>query len=185
MKKTLASRKKSYDKTRQHIKKWRNHFADKGLYCQSYDFSTNHVQLWELDHKEGWAPRYWCFWTVVLEKTLERLLASKEIKSVNPKGNRPCIFTGRTNADTEIPILWSPGSKSWLTRKDADGGKNWRQEKGWQRMIWLDRIINPVDMSLSKCQETVKDREPVTLQFMGSQKVRCDLATEQQQQQKW
>ena len=84
--------------------------------------------MWELDHKEGWAPKNWCFWTVGLEKTLESPLDSKEIKSVNPKGNQPGIFIGRTNA--EAPILWPPDAKSWLIGKDLDAGKDWRQEKG-------------------------------------------------------
>ena len=86
--------------------------------------------MWELDCKEGWAPKNWCFWTVVLEKTLESPLDGKQIKSVNPKGNQSWIFTGRTDTKTKAPILWSPDAKSWLIRKDPDAGKDWRQEKG-------------------------------------------------------
>ena len=115
----------SYDKSRQHIKKQRHHFADKGSYTQSYDFSSSHVWMWELDHKEGWALKNWFFQTVVLEKTLESPLDCKEIKPVNPKGNQPWIFTGRTDA----PILWPPDAKSQLIGKDPDAGKDWRQKE--------------------------------------------------------
>ena len=113
------------------LKKQRHHFADKGLYSQSYGFSSSHVQMWELDQKEGWAPKYWCFWTVVLEKTLESLLDSKEVKPVDPKGNQPWIFIGRTDAEAETPIPRSPGVKTHLIGKDLDAGKDWRwEEKG-------------------------------------------------------
>ena len=110
--------------------------ADKGPYSQSYDFSNSHVQKWELDHKEGWVPKNWCFQTVVLEKMFERPLDCKEIKPVNPKGNQnECSFT-----DAEAPILWPPNVKSKLTGKDPDAGKDWGKEekgtKGWQRMRW-------------------------------------------------
>ena len=89
-----------------HIKKQRHHFADKDPYSQSYGFSISYVWMSELDHKEGWAPKNWCFWTVVLDKTLESPLDSKKIKPVKPQGNQPWIFTGRTNAEAEAPILW-------------------------------------------------------------------------------
>ena len=101
--------------------------------------------MWELDHKEGWALKNWCFWTVVLENTLESPLDSKEIKSVNPKGNQSWIFTGRTDAEAEAPMLWPPHAKSWLTGKNPDAGKDWRQEEkgmaedemvGWH--YWLN-----------------------------------------------
>ena len=97
-----------YDKTKQLIKKKTHHFANKGPYSQSHGLSSSHVQMWELDSKEGWAPKNWCFWTVVLEKTLESPLDYKEIKPVNPKGNQPWIFIGRTDAEAEAPILWPP-----------------------------------------------------------------------------
>ena len=127
----LAPWKKSYDKPRQHIKKQRHHFANKGLYSQSYGFFSSHVCMWDLDHKECWASKNWCFWTVVLEKTLESPLDCKEIKPVNPNGNQPCIFIGRTDAEAEALILWPPNAKNWLTGKDPDAGKDWRQkEKG-------------------------------------------------------
>ena len=119
--------KKSYDKTRQHNKKQRYHFVNKGPSSQSYGFSSSHVWMWELDHKESWALKNWCFWTVMLGKTLECLLNSKEIKPVNPKGNQLWIFTGRTDGEAEAPILCPPDQKSWLIGKDPDAGKDWRQ----------------------------------------------------------
>ena len=118
----------SYDKPRQCIKKQRYHFASKGLYSQSYGFSSSHVQMWELDHKEDWVPKKWCFQIMVLEKTLESPLDSKEIKLVNPKENQFWIFTGRTDAEAETPILW-PDVKNWFLGKDPDAGKEWRQRR--------------------------------------------------------
>ena len=108
-------------------------------------FSSSHVRMWELDHKWSWAPKNWCFWTVVLEKTLESPLDSKEILSVNPKGNQSWIFTGKTDAEAETPMLWPPVVMEWLIGKDSDVGKDWRQEErgmtqdemaGWHH--WLD-----------------------------------------------
>ena len=106
-------------------------FAYKGPYSQSYGFSSNHVWMRELEHKEGWAPKNWCFWTVVLEKTLESSLDSKEIKPVNPKGNQSWIFIGRTDIEAEALILWPPAGKNWLIEKDPDAEKDWRQEEKW------------------------------------------------------
>ena len=114
------------------IKKQTRYFADKGPYSQSYGFSSSHVWMWELDHKEGWAPKNWCFWTVVLEKRLESPLDCKEIKPVHPKGNQSWIFTERTDAEAEAPILWPPDAKNWLIGKDPDAGKDWRQEERWR-----------------------------------------------------
>ena len=94
-----------------------------------YGFFSSHVWMWELDHKEGWAPKNWYVWTAVLEKTLENPLDCKEIKPVNPKGNQPRIFIGRTHAEAEAPILWSPTALSWFIEKDPDAGKDWRQEE--------------------------------------------------------
>ena len=109
--------------------KSRDYFADKGLSSQSYGFFSGHVWMWELDYRESWAIKNWCFWTVVLEKTLESPLDCKEIQAVHPKGNESWIFTGRTDAEAETPILWLPDGKSWLIGKDPDAGKDWRQEK--------------------------------------------------------
>ena len=128
MKLTDASHwKKSYDKPRQHIKKQRYHFADKGPYSQSYDFSSSQVQMWELDHREGWAPKNWCFWTVVLEKTLESPLDCKEIKSVSHKGINP--YLEGLILKLKRPIFWPPYGKSRLIGKDLDAEKDWRQEE--------------------------------------------------------
>ena len=107
--------------------KQRHHFASKGAHSQSYGFSSSHIWVWKLDHKEGWAPKNSCSWTVVLEKTVESPLDSKEIKPVHLKGNQSWIFIGRT--DAEAPILWPPDLKSWLTGKDPDAGNDWGQEE--------------------------------------------------------
>ena len=123
--------KESYNKPSEHIKNQRHHFADKGQYSQSYGVSSSHVQMWELDHNEGWASKNWCFPIVMLEKTLKSPLDCKKIRPVNPKGNQPLIFIGSTNAEAETPILWPPDMKNWLTEKDPDAGKGKRQkEKG-------------------------------------------------------
>ena len=129
--KTLAPWKKNYDQHRQHIKKQRYYFANKGLSSQSYGFSSSHVWMWVLDYKESWAPKNWCFRTVVLEKTLESPLDCIEIKPVHPKGNQSWIFIGRTNAEAETPILWLPDLKRQLIGKDPDTGKDWRWEEKW------------------------------------------------------
>ena len=123
----FAPWKKSYDQPRQHIKRQRHYFANKDPYSQSYGFSSSHVWIWELDHKESWAPKNWCFWAVVLEKTLESPLDCKEIQPVNPKGNQSWISIGRT--DAEAPILWPHDTKNWFFGKDPDAGKDWRQEE--------------------------------------------------------
>ena len=127
----LAPWKKSYDKPRQDITKQRHCFANKGLYSQSYGFASSHVWMWELDYEESWVPRNWCFWTVVLEKTLESPLDMREIQLVHFKGNQSWIFIGRTDTEAETPILWPPDAKNWLIGKDSDAGKDWGQkEKG-------------------------------------------------------
>ena len=119
--------KKSSDESRHRMKKQRHYIADKGLSSQSYGFSSSHVWMWELDNKKVWVPKNWCFWTVVLEKTLESPLDYKEIKLVSSKGNQSWLFIGRTDADAEAPILWPPDAKSWLIRRDPDAGKHWGQ----------------------------------------------------------
>ena len=141
----LAPWKKSYDQPKQHTKNLRHYFANKGPSSQSYGFSSGHVWMWELDCKERWVPKNWCFWTVVLEKTLESPLGWKEIKPVHPKGNQSWIFIGRTEAEDETSILWPTDGKSRLIGKDPDAWKDWRQEEkgttedemvGWH--LWID-----------------------------------------------
>ena len=116
-------------KSLQMVKKQRHYFADKDPYSQSYDFSSSQVWMWELDHKERWALKNWCFWTVVLEKTLECPLDCKETQPVHPKGNQSWVFIGRTDVEAETPVLWPPDAKSWLIWEDPDAGKDSRQEE--------------------------------------------------------
>ena len=143
--KTLAPWKKSYDQIRQHIKKQRHYFADRRPSSQSYGFSSSHVGMWKLDYKENWALKNWCFWTRVLEKTLESPSDCKEIQPIHPKGNQSWIVIGRTGAKAEVTILWPPVAKNWLIWKDPDSGKDWGQEEkgmtenemvGWHH--WLN-----------------------------------------------
>ena len=175
--KMLAPWKESYEKPKQCIKQQRHHFANKGQYSQSYAFSSSYVWLWELDCKKGWALKNWCFW-IVLEKTLESPLDSKEIKPFNSKGNWPWIFIGRT--DAEALIFWPPDTKSHLIGKDPDAGKG-KRRRGWQRMRWLDSITDSVNINLSKLWEAVKDRKPGVLQSIGLQRVGNNRMTKQQQ----
>ena len=126
--KTFAPCKESYDQPRQHIKKQRHYFANKGPSSQGYGFSGGRVWMWELDYIESWAPRNWCFWTVVLEKTLESPLDCKEIQPVHPK-DQSWVFIGVTDVEAETPILWPPDAESWLILKDPISGKDWGQEE--------------------------------------------------------
>ena len=127
------------------LKKQRHYFADKGLSGQGYGFYSSHTWIWELDHEESWALKNWCFWTMVLEKTLESPLDCKEIQPVHPKGDQSWVFIGRTDVEAETPVLWPPDAKSWLIWKDPDAGRDWGQEEkgttedemfGWHH--WLD-----------------------------------------------
>ena len=118
----------SYDQLRQHIQKQKHYFANQDPSSQGCGFSSSHVWMWELDYKESWAPKNWCFWTVVLEKTLESPLDCKEIQLVHPK-DQSWVFIGRTDVEAETPILWPPDVKSWLIWKDPDAGNDWGQEE--------------------------------------------------------
>ena len=180
LKDTYSLEEKLYQ-PRQHVKKQRHYFANKSLSSQTYGFCSSHVWMWELEYKESWALKNWCFWTVVLEKTPESPLDSKEIQPVHPKGNQSWMFIGKTDAEAETPILWPPDVKNWLIWKDPDAGKYWRQEEkrmtedemvGWHH--WLN------GHELSKLWELVMDRKgrPGVVQSMASQRVRHDWATE-------
>ena len=141
----LVPRQKNCEKPWLHIEKQRHHLDDKGPYGKSYVFLVV-MYGYELDHKESWVLKNWCFWTVVLEKTLESPLDSKEIQPVSLKGNQSWIFIGRTDAEAETPILWPPDAKSQLIGKDPDAGKNWRQRRrGWQR--WDGWMASPTQWS--------------------------------------
>ena len=179
----LAPWKKSYDQPRQRIKKQRHYFADKGISSQSYDFSNSHVWMWELDHKESCVPNNWCFWTMMLEKTLESLLDCKKIKPVNPKGNQSWIFIGRTDAEAEAPILWPPDVKNWLLGKDPDAGKRLKAGgKGDDRGCdgWIGSPTHWTWTWVNSGRQW-RTGKPGMLQSMGWQRVGHDLATEQQQ----
>ena len=133
-KKTLAPWKKSYYQPRQHIKKQRHYFVNKGPSSQGYGFSSSHVWMWELDYKESWVPKNWCFWTVVLEKTFESPLDCKEMEPTHLMGDQSWVFIGRTDVEAETPILWPPDAKNSLIRKDPDAGTDWGGEgddRGW------------------------------------------------------
>ena len=153
------------------LKKQRRYFADKGLYSQSYGFFSSHIWMWEVNHKEGWVLKNWCFWTVVLEKTLESPLDFKEIKPINPKENQSWIFIGRTDAKAETPILGGLlMRRTDSLEKDPDAGKDWRQEeKGTDRGWWLDGITDSMDMSWASSGSWWWTGKPGVLQSMGSQ----------------
>ena len=145
----LTPWKKSYDQPRQHVKKQRHYFANKGPSSQGYGFSNSHRWMWELDYKESWALKNWCFWTVVLEKTLESPLDCKDIQPVLPKGDQSWVFIIRTDVEAETPIFWPPDAKNWLIWKNwlishPNAGKDWRQEEkemtedemvGWHHQV--------------------------------------------------
>ena len=132
--------------------------------------------MWELNYKESWALKNWCFWTVMLEKTLESPLDCLEIQPVHSKGNQSWVFFGRTDVEAEPPIFWPPDVKSWLIWKDPDAGKDWRKRRGWQRTRWLDGITNSMDMSLSKLWSWWWTGKPAVLQVQGVAKNRTWLS---------
>ena len=151
----LAPWKESYDPG-QHIKKQKHYFANKGPSSQGYGFSSGHVWMWELAYEESWVLKNWCFWTVVLEKTLESPLHCKEIQSIHPKGDQSWVFIGRTDVEVETPVLWPPDAKADSLEKTLMLVKiEDRRRRGWQRMRWLDGIADSMDMSLSILRELV------------------------------
>ena len=177
--KRLAPRKYSYDQPRQHIKKQRHYFANKGPSSQGYGFSSSHVWIWELNYKESWAPKNWCFWTVVLEKTLESPLDCKEIQPLHPKGNQSWIFIGRIYTEAETPILWPPDGKNWHLKRPwcwerlrAGGERDDREWDGWMASLaqWTWVWVNS--------RRWWWTGRPGMLQFMGSQRVGHDWASE-------
>ena len=161
------------------ILKSRHYFANKGSSSQSYDFSRSHVWMWEVDYKEGWVPKNWCFWTVVLEKTLERPLDCKEIQPVHSKGDQSWVFIGRTDAKAETPILWPPHAKNWLLGKDRDTERDWRQEeKGMtedETVGWHHQLYGHESASSRSWWWTGK---PGVLQSTGLQRVGHEWVTE-------
>ena len=186
--KEAHSWKKSYDQPRQHIKKQRHYFANKGPSSQGYGFSSGHVWMWELHYKESWLQKNWCFWTVVLEKTLESPLdskglltpyGSKEIQPVHPKGNWSWIFIRRIDVEAETTIIRPPDAKIWLIWKDLKLGKiKGGRRRVRQRMRWLDGITDSIAMSFSKLQDWWWIGRPGMLQSTGWQRVGHDWVTE-------
>ena len=175
--KDTCSLEESYDKPGEHIKKQRHYFANKGPSSQSYGFSSSHAWMWELDHKESWAPKNWCFRTVVLEETLESPLDCKEIQLVNHKRNPSWILIGRTDAET--PILWPPDARADSLEKTLMLGKTEdRRRRGWQKMRWVDGITNLMDMSWTNSRSWWWTGKPGVLQSLGLQWVWHNWATE-------
>ena len=176
----LTPWKESYDQPIWHIEKQRHYFANKGLSSQDYGFSSGHVWMWELDCEESWALKNWCFWTVVLEKTLESPLDCQKIQPVHSEGDQPWDFFGRNDAKAETPVLWPPHMKSWLIGKDSDSGRDWGQEEkgttdGWDG--WMASLTRWTWVWVNSGSLWWTGR-PGVLRFMGSQRVGRDWATE-------
>ena len=180
LKKTLTPWNESYDQPRQHIKKQRHYFANKGPSSQGYGFSSGHVWMWELDCEESWTLKNWCFWTVVLDKTLESPLDCQEIQPVHSEGDQSWVFIGRTDAEAETPVLWPPHAKNWLIGKDPDAGRDWGQEEKGGDRGWDDWMASPTLWT----RGWVNSRSwwwtgrPGVLRFMGLQRVGHDWVTE-------
>ena len=172
----LAPWKESYDQPRQHIKRQRHDFDHKVRLVKAMFFSSSHVWMWELHYKESWAPKNWCFWTVVLEKTLESPLDCKEFHPVHSNEDQSWVFIGRTDVEAETPILWLPDANNWLIWKDPDAEKDWRRRRGWQRMRWLDGITDSMDMDLGGLPEFVIYRETWHAALHGVGKSRTRLS---------
>ena len=175
----LVPWKQSYAQPRENIEKQKHYFPNKGPYNQSYGSSSSRPWMWELDYKESWVLKNWCFWTVVLEKTPERPLDCKEIQPVHPQGNQSWILIGRTDTEAETPILWPSDAKNWLIWKDPEARKDWRKEEkgttenemvGWYHWLWTWAWVNS-----SNWRWTGK---PGMLQSTGSQSVRHSWLTE-------
>ena len=168
-----------YDQPRQHIEKQRHYFVNKGPSSQGCGFPSSHVWMWELYYKESWAPKNWCFWTVVLEKTLESPLDCKDIQSVHPKGDQSWVFIGRTEAEAETTVLWPPHVKSWLIWKDPYDGKDWvRAEGEGDDRGWDGWMASPTQWVWLDSGSWWWTGRPGMLWFMGSKRVGHDWVTE-------
>ena len=176
---TLIPWKESYDQPRQHIQKQRHYYANKGSSSQGYGFSSDHVWMWELDCEEGWMPKNWCFWTVVLEKTLESLLDCKEVQPVHPKGDQSWVSIGRTDAKAETWILWPPHAELTHWKRpwcwEGLGAGREGDDRGWDG--WM-ALLTPWTWVWVNSWGWWWTGRPGMLQFMGSQRVRHDWATE-------
>ena len=173
LKDTCSLEEKLWPTLRQHLRKQRHYFANKGPSSQTCGFSNSHVCMWKLDYKESWAPKNWCFWTVVLEKTLESPLDCMEIQPVHPNGDQSWIFFGRTDAEAETPILWPPDAKNWLIGNEPKGKGDYRGWDGWMASlsrwtwVWVDS------------RNLWWTGKPGILQSMGLQRIGHDWAIEQ------